>query len=187
MLIQVALCCLIALCSCENGDKFLESKKYSKGDAILWYMLQKLHLDDKRIGEIQKSIHKMQTSPNLPLERHPDNKNQVNDAFKKSIADLRTNIKLVRTKFKSASILNQNQIDLIISTQKNETVAISGLKITISNLEKELRDLKQILNVRNPLMKDGKYYIIQNMRMYIELNNIYFTLTIYKAPLDIEA
>ncbi|CAC5425071.1 unnamed protein product [Mytilus coruscus] len=70
------------------------------------------------------------------------------------MTDLRTDFKRVRTQFESDSILNQKQIDLIHVKQKNETAAINGQNKTISNLEKELRDLKQFLHVRNPLMKD---------------------------------
>ncbi|CAC5425068.1 unnamed protein product [Mytilus coruscus] len=98
MWIQLTLCCLIALCSSEKRENFLESAKYSKGDSILWYILQKLHHDDKRIDEIQKSVHEIQKTHNLHSKNPPDkNKNEERDSCKqrpkKTISDLETDIR----------------------------------------------------------------------------------------------
>ncbi|XP_052078445.1 xylosyltransferase oxt-like [Mytilus californianus] len=156
MWIQLTLFCLIALCCCENGDKFLGSEKYSKKDAILWYILQKLHHDDKRIDEIQKSVHEIQKNPILDSENLPDkNKNDVNNGFKKLISDIRTNITLVRTKYENDSIRMQKQFDLIQATLRKETAANKGQDKTISDLEKEIRELKHTVNKQHPWIKDG--------------------------------
>ncbi|CAC5425066.1 unnamed protein product [Mytilus coruscus] len=154
MWIQIVLCCLINLCCSEKRENFLGSDKYGKGDSILWYILQKLHHDDKRIDEIQKSVHEIQKNPNLDSEKIPD-KNEVNNGFKKIITDIRTNITLVRTKYESDSNRKQKQLDLIQATQKRETAANKNQDKTISDLEKEIRELKHTVNKQHPWIKDG--------------------------------
>lgn len=163
MWIQLTLFSLIALCSCENGDKFLGSDKYSKGDSILWYILQKLHHDDKRIDEIQKSVHEIQKNPNLDSENLPDkNKNDVFNGFKQNISNIRTNIKLLKTKYESDSNRMQKQLDLIQATLKKEIVANKGQDRTVLNLTKEIRELKHTINKQNPWIKDGMYYYLKS-------------------------
>ncbi|XP_076070877.1 sialate:O-sulfotransferase 1-like [Mytilus galloprovincialis] len=42
MWIQFLFCCIIAFCSCEKNERFLESDQLSKGGGVLLYILQKL-------------------------------------------------------------------------------------------------------------------------------------------------
>ncbi|CAG2199006.1 unnamed protein product [Mytilus edulis] len=156
MWIRLTLFCLIALCSCENGDKFLGSEKYSKGDSILWYILQKLHHDDKRIDEIQKSVHEIQKNPILDSENLPDkNKIELNKDFKTIISDIRTNFTLLSIKYESDSNRKQKQLDRIHATQQKETAANKSQDKTILNLVKEIRELKHTINKQHPWIKDG--------------------------------
>lgn len=158
MWIQLTLFCLIALCSCENGDKFLTSEKNSKGDSMMWYILQKLHHDNKRIDEIQKLVHEIQKNQILDSKHLPDkNKNEVSKGLKQIISDIRTKITLLSNKYESDSIRKQNQLDRIQAKLKKETVANKGQDKTISDLEKEIRELKHTVNKQHPWIKDGTY------------------------------
>lgn len=101
---SILFCCIIAFCSCEKNERFLESDQLSKGGGVLLYILQKL--------EAMQAAQKSQTE----IINHQ--KKQISDLEKRQ-RELQHTINTYHPLSKDGKYVNAVSTDKFAMTFKN--------------------------------------------------------------------